>query len=259
MSKKLQLTTSRKPAADTGTLLPGERVQGTVVPAGWLEVAAGADVRGPSAGEGAPAARRALLRRQVLEQRLALPAHRVAELSERVRAHLLSHPAWQACRAVLAYASFRQEVDTFPVLAAALTQGKELILPRVDRRRKRLDLLRVSDPGADLRSGYQGILEPDPARCPPVDAARIDLVLVPGVVFDRRGFRLGYGGGYYDRLLASLPGAVRVGLAFSLQVVDEIPALAHDLPVDILVTEEGALQFRAAGTGLRGDDADSGW
>lgn len=218
-----------------------------------VEVAPRADVQGSLAGEGDPAGRRARLRRQVLEQRLALPAHRVAELSERVRAHLLSHPAWRASRAVLAYASFRQEVDTLPLLAAALSQRKELILPRVDRRRKRLDLLRVSDPGADLQPGYQGIPEPDPARCPPVDAGRIDLVLVPGVVFDRRGFRLGYGGGYYDRLLASLPGAVRVGLAFSLQVVDEIPALAHDLPVDILVTEEGALQFRGPGDRPPGD------
>jgi len=185
---------------------------------------------------------RARLRQSVLGRRLALPADRVAELSERVRAHLVRHPAWRASRVVLGYASFRQEVDTFPLLKEVLARGKELVLPRVDRARRSLDLLTVKDLEADLRPGYQGILEPDPSRCAPADPHLIDLVLVPGVVFDRRGFRLGYGGGYYDRLLASLPRAVRVGLAFSLQVVEELPVLPHDLPVDILVTEEGVLE-----------------
>jgi 5-formyltetrahydrofolate cyclo-ligase len=166
----------------------------------------------------------------------------VAELSARVRAHLLCHPAWRESRVVLGYASFRQEVDTFPLLEEVLARGKELVLPRVVRASRSLHLLRVKDLAADLRPGYQGILEPDPARCSSVDPGLIDLVLVPGVVFDRRGFRLGYGGGYYDRLLASLPRAVRVGLAFSLQVVEELPVLPHDLPVDVLVTEDGVLE-----------------
>lgn len=199
-------------------------------------------------------AQRAQLRRAVLGRRLALPADRVAELSARVRAHLVSHPVWRASRVVLAYASFRQEVDTFPLLAEALARGKELVLPRVDRASRSLDLLRVKDLETDLRPGYQGILEPDPARCAPTDPHLIDLVLVPGVVFDRRGFRLGYGGGYYDRLLGSLPRAVRVGLAFSLQVVEEIPVLPHDLPVDILVTEDGILEV-----GRREERGPGGW
>ncbi|MEW6547138.1 MAG: 5-formyltetrahydrofolate cyclo-ligase [Bacillota bacterium] len=189
---------------------------------------------------------RAELRRRVLAQRLALAPEEVVALSERVKSHLLSHPVWQVSRVVLGYASFRQEVDTFPLLADAVASGKELALPRVDRKRRVLDLLRVRDLAADLVPGYQGILEPDPGRCPPVDAALVDLVLVPGVVFDRRGFRLGYGGGYYDRLLGYLPRAVRVGLAFSLQVVDQLPVLPHDLPVDILVTEGGPLDIRRA-------------
>lgn len=186
---------------------------------------------------------RTQLRQSVLARRLALPADRVTELSERVRAHLLCHPVWGASRVVLGYVSFRHEVETFPLLAEVLARGRELVLPRVDRASRSLDLLRVKDLGADLRPGYQGILEPDPARCSPADPHFIDLVLVPGVVFDRRGFRLGYGGGYYDRLLASLPRAVRVGLAFSLQVVEELPVLPHDVPVDILVTEEGVLEL----------------
>lgn len=179
-------------------------------------------------------------------------------LSARIRGHLVGHPAWRSSRVLLGYASFRQEVDTFPLLAEALAEGKDLVLPRVDRRARRLDLLRVRDLGADLEPGYQGIPEPRPGRCPPAHPGAIDLVLVPGVVFDRRGFRLGYGAGYYDRLLPSLAGAVRVGLAFSLQVVDELPVLAHDLPVDVLVTEEGILEVATerAAQGIRGAQGD---
>lgn len=199
--------------------------------------------RREAGAQGDPAGRRAWLRQSVLEQRLALPAALIAGLSERVRTHLVSHPVWRASRVVLGYASFRNEVDTFPLLAVILAEGKELVLPRVDRGRRSLDLLRVRDLRVDLGPGYQGIPEPNPLRCPPADPRVIDLVLVPGVVFDRRGFRLGYGGGYYDRLLESLPRAVRVGLGFSLQVVDELPVLSHDLPVDILVTEEGSLEL----------------
>lgn len=200
---------------------------------------------------------------------MALSAEQVRVLSARIHGHLVGHQAWRSSRVLLGYASFRQEVDTFPLLAEALAEGKELVLPRVDPRARRLNLLRVRDLAADLEPGYQGIPEPRPGRCAPADPGAIDLVLVPGLVFDRRGFRLGYGGGYYDRLLPSLSGALRVGLAFSLQVVDELPVLAHDLPVDVLVTEEGILEAakeRAAQgiPGARGDrvppgNADERW
>lgn len=188
---------------------------------------------------------RKALRAGILARRLALDPGEVARLSERIRVHLVGMAPYRECRTLLGYVSFRQEVDTLPLLREALEGGKRLVLPRVNRRERTLELYRVTDL-VDLQPGYQGILEPDPRRCSRVDPDEIELVLVPGVAFDRRGYRLGYGGGYYDRLLTDIPRALKAGLAFSLQVVEFLPIFPHDQPVDLLVTEEGILRFGLA-------------
>ena len=100
-----------------------------------------------------------------------------------------------------------------------------------------LELHLVADLERDVASGYLGISEPRP-HCPAVELSTIDWVLVPGVAFDLSGHRIGYGGGYYDRLLPSLrEGAPRIAGAFELQMVERVPAAAHDLEVDAIVTE----------------------
>lgn len=183
------------------------------------------------------------LRREVLARRLALPEETRHSLSLAIARHLKGTEAYLSSQNVLAYASFRHEVDTAPIVADVRRRGKRLVLPRVDCTSRSLSLYAVQDPETDLLPGYQGILEPHPG-CPRVEPGQIDLVLVPGLVFDRRGYRLGYGGGYYDRLLALMPEALRVGLAFCLQVVDRLPELPHDQGLDILVCERGVLYFR---------------
>ena len=135
------------------------------------------------------------------------------------------------------------EWDTRPLLVAALEQGKRVALPRVAAAARSLDLCSVTDPERDLLPGYRGILEPM-AHCAPVDPAAIDWALVPGVAFDQRGHRLGYGGGYYDRLLPMLRiDATRLAGAFELQVVANVPAALHDVKVQALATERRSLSF----------------
>jgi 5-formyltetrahydrofolate cyclo-ligase len=97
----------------------------------------------------------------------------------------------------------------------------------------------VQDLENDLRAGTWGILEPDAARCPPATPAEIDFILVPGLVFDPDGGRVGYGAGYYDRLLGAWPVPVPplVAAAFDLQVVPAVPVLPADHRVDVVVTE----------------------
>ncbi len=155
-----------------------------------------------------------------------------------VAGHLTALPAWTAAETLLAYAASASELPTRPLLEAALAAGKRLCLPRVDG--EGLILHRVTALG-ELRPGYRGILEPPPAA-PVVAPAEVDLALVPGVGFDRHGVRLGQGGGHYDRLLARLPARCTVcGLAFACQVVARLPHAAHDRPVALVVTEEGAI------------------
>lgn len=138
---------------------------------------------------------------------------------------------------MLAYLSFGQEVSTAGVITWLQGRGCALVLPRIDRAAHRLELYRVRDTTLDTVPGVWGIREPDPSRCPPADLNDIELIIVPGVAFTPAGDRLGYGGGYYDELLARWQRPPpRVAAAFDLQVVGELPIASHDQPVDVIVT-----------------------
>ena len=112
-----------------------------------------------------------------------------------------------------------------------------------------LETYAVCDAVREIAPGFRGVPEPN-ADCPPVPIASIDWVLVPGVAFDAEGRRIGYGGGYYDRLLPLFERrATRVAGAFEVQLVDRVPAAPHDATVDAIVTERRTLQLQAGLTG----------
>jgi 5-formyltetrahydrofolate cyclo-ligase len=137
---------------------------------------------------------------------------------------------------ILAYYPFRSEIDTRIIIREAIGQGKKIALPRVGK--KGLELFYINNLEKDLEPGSYDIMEPIPSRCESAELSRIDLVIVPGVGFDREHNRLGYGGGFYDRLLTAISGNVpRIALSFDLQIVDKIPVSEHDLKIDILITE----------------------
>jgi len=170
------------------------------------------------------------LRRDALEPgvRAAAGAAIVARLSEL--------PSFAAARTLLLTLPFRSEWDTMPLVRQALAEGKRVAIPRVNAATRMLDLYVIADPVLDIGVGHQGIPEPL-LHCGAVEPSAIDWVLVPGVTFDRSGRRLGYGGGYYDRLLALLtPGTPRIAGAYDLQVVPQVPAAPHDLVVDTVAT-----------------------
>ena len=152
-----------------------------------------------------------------------------------------------AARSVLLTLPHKSEWDTRPVFVAALAAGKTVTLPRVNPVTRMLELHRVTDIDRDVGTGYRGIPEPR-AHTPQVGAATIDWILVPGVAFDHTGRRLGYGGGFYDRLLSQVAQTVpRIAGAFDLQVVPTVPAAPHDLRVDAIVTEQRVLALPGRG------------
>jgi 5-formyltetrahydrofolate cyclo-ligase len=153
-------------------------------------------------------------------------------------------PVFRAAGTVHAYVGVASEVRTLPLLEAAWKAGKRVVCPRIGMG-GRLEGRRVRSV-EDLVTGPRGLREPDPETTSLVPAEEIDLVVAPGVGFDRRGRRLGLGGGYYDRFL-STTGASRLGLAFSLQIVDWIPQGPGDEPVHWIVTERETIECRGRG------------
>jgi 5-formyltetrahydrofolate cyclo-ligase len=184
------------------------------------------------------------VRERILRARDAMPAHLRTAASAAIAATLSGRSDFIAARVVLLTLPFGSEWDTRLVLRAALAQGKSVAVPRVNQERRMLEIHAVCDAAREIAPGYRGIPEPR-ADCPPVALASIDWVLVPGVAFDAEGRRVGYGGGYYDRLLPLLErGAARVAGAFELQVVERVPDAPHDTTVDAIVTEQRTLEPR---------------
>ncbi|HKH10073.1 MAG TPA: 5-formyltetrahydrofolate cyclo-ligase [Rubrobacter sp.] len=193
---------------------------------------------------------KAALRETILRRRGALPESERASLGGRIIGDVLDLRSYERSNVVLAYASFGTEIPTDRFLRRVLEDGKTLLLPRVGH--DGLDLHEVRDPAGDLAPGTWGIREPKPDLCPLADTHSVDFALIPGVAFDRRGRRLGYGGGYYDRLLAGAlsNGTPLVSGAFEVQMVDEVPVGPHDASVDVVVTEEEIYPGRGCSAGL---------
>jgi 5-formyltetrahydrofolate cyclo-ligase len=178
------------------------------------------------------------LRERILAQRNAIDAGKRRDDSRKILQKLLADRRYLSAQVVAAYAAFGSEFDTAGLLADALANGKQLLLPRIDKANARLELRRVSDLERDLVAGVWGIREPA-TQCPVAPASSVEFMLVPGVAFTRDGDRLGYGGGYYDRLLTGLrPDVPRIAAAFSVQLVDELPMGDHDRRVSGVVTED---------------------
>lgn len=185
-----------------------------------------------------PSPKRAL-RESMVAARLRLdPADRAAR-SARIAARVLALDAFARAGALAAYAAVGAEADPAPIAAEAAALGKRVAYPRLAPGARALGFARC--PPDALVPGAYRTLEPPPGA-EPVDPATLDLVLVPGVAFDAACRRLGRGRGHYDATLRALrPGALRVGLAFEVQLVPEVPAEAHDVALDAVVTEERVL------------------
>ena len=215
------------------------------------------------------AAAKAGLRRAVIAARDAMPPATRATESARCFEYLLGRAEFENATSVLSYMSFGSEIDTRLVFDELLRRGKRLILPRIRRGGGKGADKCVGDdatPSApppaltlhhiasheDLAPGIWGIDEPR-AGCPQVSLSDIDFALVPGVAFDRSGHRLGYGKGYYDRLLANRAAISRdhgrahllvAALAFDCQLVDHVPVTASDQMIDLLITPTIQITFK---------------
>ena len=186
-----------------------------------------------------PAIKQAL-RKNILSVRERLLADVRSACDAAITERLLQLPEYKQATTVLGYMNFGSEYACELWVAQALIEGKRLVLPKVNRHTNHLDLYRVDDPENQLEAGLWGIREPIVERCEQLnDINEVEFALLPGVAFCREGARLGYGGGFYDKLLANVsPRTVRVAAAYTLQLVAQLPQEATDVKVGWIVTEE---------------------
>ncbi len=186
---------------------------------------------------------KATARREVQRRLRNLTPEERHEASERIRRHLASLPEFQRATTVMLFVALPDEVETLGIIRDAIAAGKRVVVPKINTRRRTMEAHLIEKPQRDLAPGAMGILEPTDRPVVPHD--QIDLVVVPARAFDKEGNRLGRGAGYYDRYMAR-PGfrALRCGIAHSCQVLQAVPHGPTDLPVHLLITEEGILSFR---------------
>ncbi|MBA1334246.1 MAG: 5-formyltetrahydrofolate cyclo-ligase [Firmicutes bacterium] len=178
------------------------------------------------------------LREKIMKLRQDLGPEASHRYSMQIARRLFDTELYKKSHSIMAYMSFRSEVDTGHIIRYSLNSGKRIIIPITQKETRTLLLSEIRDPDSELVPGSYGILEPLPGHMKPYAKEDLDLILVPALAYDPRGFRLGYGAGYYDRFLSALKKPVpTIGLAFEIQVLTEVPTEATDIPVDYIVTE----------------------
>lgn len=181
------------------------------------------------------------IRRSVLHERDAVLEEDRRARSAAITERIMALPELVSTRTVMAFWSFGSEVDTSGLIEALHAAGKRVVLPRVDGREVAAVAYVPGDPTAATSFGA---MEPTSAEI--VRPTEIDVVIAPGVAFDRNGGRVGYGGGFYDRFLRTVRADTPViGLAFAVQLVDDVPRGEHDRLVDVVVTEEELIRHGA--------------
>lgn len=180
------------------------------------------------------------LKRRLRVERIQMSERVVREKSLRIYRWLIDMPAYQLARCLACYVSIKNEVDTRTVIQNAIGGGKQVGVPVT---REDGDMAFQAIAGlSDLRSVHYGLREPVPDLQKVLLPHTIDLILVPGIAFDRHGHRVGSGGGYYDRYLARTE-AARIGLSYGFQIIDRVPAEPHDVKMDLIITENEIIKI----------------
>ena len=176
------------------------------------------------------------LRIQIKEQKRQMTAHQIESASQRLTELFVATEQFRQAKTVYGYLPYNQEVRTTGLLQRALQEGKRVAVPKIYGDEMRF--IYLDDLSLVEKSSF-GI--PEPIADEPVADDPTALVLMPGLAFTKRGDRMGYGGGYYDKFLANEPNHPTVALCYDFQIVDRIPTDDHDIPVDIVLSAKGEI------------------
>lgn len=179
------------------------------------------------------------VRNHILEIRDNISKEDKVYLDGRLKNRVLSLDIIREAPVVFAYVSFKSEVDTHQIIESLISRGQRVAVPKIQDGVMMFYEIHSMD---DLESGTMGILEPIVCEDEIVPQMH-DVILVPGVVFDKRLYRIGYGGGFYDKYMAVHKNIKTVGLAYDIQIVDSIAIEPWDRGVDIILTEKQMITY----------------
>ena len=184
------------------------------------------------------------LRSLILQERNKLSQHERLNAEQSVLAQLKEMPQFAEAKNVFCYVSFRSEIPTKQIIDYCLQQGKKVYIPVCVEETKEMIIAELHADTELTISGY-GLSEPSLSSIFFGDREMLDIALIPGAVFDKSGYRIGYGAGYYDKFFAHTKKCIdKAALAYSIQLVDQVPTDSHDIPVDCIVTENGVIQCK---------------
>ena len=179
------------------------------------------------------------LRKNMLCQRKNMKLLDINTNSAQIIDTIMNLPEFINCKNIMLYISFNKEVDTYPLATWCLANGKTVIAPYCIQPTRQIIPYKINNLTSDLTKSTIGVMEPNHNLLDKVNIEDIDLIIVPGVVFDNDCNRIGFGAGYYDRfLLKKLKNTTTIGIAYDYQIIDKVPTDKYDLPLDFIITEK---------------------
>ena len=179
------------------------------------------------------------IRKEMLSQREGLSEERVISLSKAIAGKVNNLREFKEAKTVFCYISKGKEVFTEDIIMKSLYMNKKVIAPRVDEHKNKIVLHEIKSPGKDLSQGFRGISEPKSHLPVLGNLNKINFAIIPGIAFDRNGRRIGFGKGFFDKLLSKKDlYPILCGIAFDFQITDNIPYFPHDICMDIIVSEK---------------------
>lgn len=178
------------------------------------------------------------IRKVFLKKRDSYAINELMRKSEKIKNNLFCLKEFANAETILFYVSKNKEVRTDDMIKQSIKMGKKTLVPYINKKSNEIIPSKIINFDKELEMGSFGIREPKKMFRRPVNPEIIDMVIVPGIVFDRRGYRIGYGKGFYDKFLSKIR-CETIGLAYSFQIIDMIPNEEHDIPIKTIITENG--------------------
>ncbi|MBI3604820.1 MAG: 5-formyltetrahydrofolate cyclo-ligase [Nitrospirae bacterium] len=182
------------------------------------------------------------IRKEMLARRAGLSLEEIRLKSRDIKVRLFNREEFRRAKVIHFYISFNHEVNTEEMIRGALEMGKKVVVPCRGTTAGGIGLSELKDFDRELKPDRFGLKEPFGSYIRPVDPGHLELMVVPGVAFDSSGNRIGYGKGFYDRLLSQKKRGFIEALAFDFQVIESVPSEGHDIKMDRIITESRTIE-----------------